>query len=115
MERNILGFYRMVIGITSAIMLAGMLIMSFDFFKEYEENILVETKQGIIIESNKEILKSFFSEKIKYETAIKIDDEIIISNDKEIYYGTKDKINEEVEVEIENNKNTGSKKILGIR
>lgn len=111
MEEKILVFYRMVVGITGALMLVGMLI----FFGKYEDNILVETQKGIVIENNKEILKIFFSERIKYETAIKIGDEVIISNDKEIYYEAIGKNGEEVEVEIKNNKNSDIKTILDIK
>lgn len=50
---------------------------------------------------------------IKYEIAIKVGDEIIISNDKNIYYQAIDHVGEEVE--IEDNKNTGSKNILDIK
>ena len=111
MEEKILGFYRMIVGITGALMLVGMLI----FFGKYEDNILVETQKGIVIENNKEILKFFFSDRIKYETAIKIGDEVIISNDKEIYYEAIGKNGEEVEVEIKNNKNSDIKTILDIK
>lgn len=115
MEEKIFAFYRMVVGITGALMLVGMLIMSSDFFEKYEDNILVETQKGIVIENNKEILKIFFSERIKYETAIKIGDEVIISNDKAIYYEAIGKNGEEVEVEIKNNKNIDIKTILDIK
>lgn len=83
--------------------------------KDYKNNIVNEVVEGTIIESNKTQTTGLLSGSIIYETAIEIDNEIIISNDKEIYYRTKDKINEEVEVEIENNKNTGNKKILDIK
>ena len=108
-------FYRMLSGIAGLVMLIGTLNMFSNFLQEYEDNILVETQQGIIIESNKEILKNFFSEKIKYETAIKIGDEVIISNDKEVYYEAMDKKGQEVEVEIRNNKNIDIKTILDIK
>ncbi len=82
---------------------------------KYESNIITEVRQGTIIDNNKDVLKKLFTENIKYETVIRVDDEVIISNDKEIYYEALDRIGEEVEIEIENNKNTDSKKILDIK
>lgn len=83
--------------------------------KEYQKNIVNEVVDGIIIDSSKTQMEGLFGGNIIYETAIKIDEEIIISNNKEIYYKTKDKIKEEVKVEIENNKNLGTKKIIDIK
>lgn len=82
---------------------------------KYESNIITEVIDGTIIDNNKNVLKKLFTENIKCETAIRVDDEVIISNDKEIYYEALDRIGEEVEIEIENNKNTDSKKILDIK
>ena len=56
---------------------------------------------------------------IKQDLQIFIDfwqrDEILVSNDKELYYKTKDKINEKISVEIKNNKNLDIKKIIDVK
>ena len=83
--------------------------------KEYQQNIVNEIVDGIIIDSSKTQTEGLLGGSIIYESAIQIDDEIIISNNKEIYYKTKDKIKEEVKVEIKNNKNLGIKKIIDIK
>ena len=106
----------------------GILIISFVIFgtnymvkkidnmnEEYKKNIIVEVKEGQVIDSFKEVIPGILGGDIKYETAIKIGDEIIISNDKNIYYEAIDHVGEEIEVEIEDNKNTGSKNILDIK
>lgn len=82
---------------------------------EYQQNIVNEVVDGIIIDSSKTQMEGLLGGNIIYETAIKIDEEIIISNNKEIYYKTKDKIKEEVKVEIKNNKNLGTKKIIDVK
>ncbi|MBQ8997267.1 MAG: hypothetical protein IJ086_01080 [Clostridium sp.] len=82
---------------------------------EYKSNIITEIRDGKIIDNNKDVLKKLFLENIKYETAIRVGDEVVVSNDKEIYYEALDRIGEEVKVEIENNKNTGSKSIVDIK
>lgn len=83
--------------------------------EEYKKNIIVEVKEGQVVDSFKEVIPGILGGDKKYETAIKIGDEIIISNDKNIYYEAIDHVGEEIEVEIEDNKNTGSKKILDIK
>lgn len=83
--------------------------------KEYQHNIVNEVVDGLIIDSSKTQTEGLLGGSIIYETAIQIDDEIIISNNKEIYYKTKDKIKEEVKVEIKNNKNLGTKKIIDVK
>lgn len=83
--------------------------------EEYKKNIIVEVKEGQVIDSFKEVIPGILGGDIKYETAIKIGNEIIISNDKNIYYEAIDRVGEEIEVEIEDNKNTGSKNILDIK
>ena len=71
-------------------------------------------KKGKIIYSSKEVIEGIF-ERIKYETCIEIDNEIIISKNKEIYDKAVDKIGEEVEVEIKNYKLIHRKYILDIK
>lgn len=53
--------------------------------KEYQNNIVNEVVDGIVIDSSRTQLDGLLGGNIVYESAIKIDDEIIISNDKEIY------------------------------
>ncbi|WP_338631262.1 hypothetical protein [Clostridium baratii] len=78
-------------------------------------NISIEIKDGIIIDSSKENIYGFFGGDIEYETAIKVDDEIIISNDKNVYYEAKDKIGKEIKVEVKNDKNINKKYIEDIK
>ena len=54
--------------------------------KEYKNNIVIEVKSGQVIDSFKEVVPGILGGNIKFETAIKVDDEIIISNEKDIYY-----------------------------
>ncbi|WP_373206020.1 hypothetical protein [Clostridium tertium] len=79
--------------------------------EKIKRNILIEVKKGEVIN----IFKEAKNEKIKYETLIKIDDEIITSKEKEIYHKALYKVGKEVNVEIKNNKNIGRKYILDIR
>ena len=79
------------------------------------KNITTEIKVGKIIDSSKENISGILGGHIEYETAIKVDDEIIISNNKDIYYEAVDKIGKEVKVEIKNDKNINEKSILDIK
>ncbi|WWU65607.1 hypothetical protein QJR26_04395 [Clostridium baratii] len=80
-----------------------------------DKNITTEIKVGKIIDSYKENIQGLFGGHIEYETAIKVDDEIIISNDKNIYYEAKDKIGKEIKVEVKNDKNIDKKYIEDIK
>ena len=86
-----------------------------NFNEDYSKNIQVEIKTAKVIDVSKEKLKNISGEYIAYETVIKVEDEIITSEEKEIYYKALEKVNQEVEVEIENNTNIDSKKILDIK
>lgn len=125
---SILKELRFFIAFIVLILCIGISIISFVIFginymvkrvnnmnEEYKKNIIVEVKEGQVIDSFKEVIPGILGGDIKYETAIKIGDEIIISNDKNIYYEAIDHVGEEIEVEIEDNKNTGSKNILDIK
>ena len=81
----------------------------------YNKNITTEIKVGKIIDSYKENIQGLFGGNIKYETAIKVDDEIIISKDEKIYYEAIDKIGKEVKVEVKNDKNIDKKSIVDIK
>ncbi|MDU5544659.1 MAG: hypothetical protein E6069_08880 [Clostridium perfringens] len=97
--------------IVSVIFVVGMFILNVTFNKEYEKNIVIEVVNGKVIDC----ISGISGEDIRYETAIKIDGEILISNNREIYYKAIEDIGKEVEVEIKNNKNTDRKSILDIK
>lgn len=78
-------------------------------------NITTEIKVGKIIDSSKENINGLIEGHIQYETAIKVDGEIIVSDNKDIYYEAKDKIGKEVKVKIENDKNIDKKSILEVK
>ena len=82
--------------------------------KEYKNSIVNEVEYGVIVDSNKTQLKGLLGESIVYETAIQVGNEIIISNDKKIYYKAKDKVKQEIKVEVKNNKDINYKKIVDI-
>ena len=105
----------LIIVISAVIFIRILTITNSSSINEYQQNIVNEVVDGIIIDSSKTQTEGLLGGSIIYETAIQIDDEIIISNNKEIYYKTKDKIKEEVKVEIKNNKNLGTKKIIDVK
>lgn len=82
--------------------------------EEHKNNIVNEIVEGIVIDSSKTQTQGLLGGNIVYETAIQIVDEILVSNDKELYYKTKDKINEKIRVEVKNNKNLDIKKIIDV-
>lgn len=83
--------------------------------KENNKNISIEVKVGKIVDSSKESVNGLLGGTIIYETAIKVDDEIIISKDEKIYYEAIDKIGKEVKVEVKNDKNIDKKSIVDIK
>ena len=83
--------------------------------KDINKNISIEVKEGKIIDSSKESVQGLLGGHIEYETAIKVDDEIIISKDEKIYYEAIDKIGKEVKVEVKNDKNIDKKSIVDIK
>lgn len=83
--------------------------------KDHNKNISIEVKVGKIVDSSKESINGLLGGTIVYETAIKVDDEIIISKDEKIYYEAIDKIGKEVKVEVKNDKNINTKSILDIK
>lgn len=91
---------------------SGFKILS--YMGNHNKNITTEIKVGKIIDSSKENINGLIEGHIQYETAIKVDGEIIISDDKDVYYEAKDKIGKEVKVKIENDKNINTKSILDI-
>lgn len=93
----------------------GMKSLSIPNSEEYKNNIVNEIVEGIVIDSSKIQTQGLLGGNIVYETAIQIGDEILVSNDKELYYKTKDKINEKISVEIKNNKNLHIKKIIDVK
>ena len=109
------------IGLTIILILGGIILLKgtlnnlSNIEKENNKNISIEVKVGKIVDSSKESVNGLFGGTIIYETAIKVDDEIIISNNKDIYYEAVDKIGKEVKVEIKNNKNINTKSILDIK
>ncbi|WP_338631642.1 hypothetical protein [Clostridium baratii] len=109
------------IGLTIILILGGIILLKdtlnklSNIEKENNKNISIEVKVGKIVDSSKESVNGLLGGTIVYETAIKVDDEIIISNNKDIYYEAVDKIGKEVKVEIKNNKNINTKSILDIK
>ncbi len=93
----------------------GMKSLSILNSEENKNNIVNEIVEGIIIDSSKTQTQGLLCGNIVYETAIQIGDEILVSNDKKLYYKTKDKINEKIRVEVKNNKNLDSKKIIDVK
>lgn len=93
------------------IVLVGMFIINVTFDKEYEKNIVIEVVNGKVIDC----ISGVSDSNIRYETAIKIDEEILISNDRDIYYKAIEDIGKEVKVEVKNNKNIDKKIILDIK
>lgn len=83
--------------------------------EEHKNNIVNEIVEGIVVDSSKTQIQGLLGGNIVYETAIQIDNEILVSNDKELYYKTKDKINEKIRVEVKNNKNLDIKKIIDVK
>ncbi|WWU66750.1 hypothetical protein QJR26_18485 (plasmid) [Clostridium baratii] len=97
------------------ILLKGTLNKLSNIEKENNKNISIEVKVGKIVDSSKESVNGLLGGTIVYETAIKVDDEIIISKDEKIYYEAIDKIGKEVKVEVKNDKNIDKKSIVDIK
>jgi hypothetical protein len=93
----------------------GMKSLSILNSEEHKSNIVNEIVEGIIIDSSKTQTQGLLGGNIVYETAIQIGDEILVSNNKEIYYKTKDKIKEKISVEVKNNKNLNIKNIIDVK
>lgn len=106
---------KMTISLVLLTVVLGVKILSILNSEEYKNNIVNEIVEGIIVDSSKTQTQGVLGWNIVYETAIQIGDEILISNDKELYYKTKDKINEKIRVEVKNNKNLDSKKIIDVK
>lgn len=83
--------------------------------EEHKNTIINEIVEGIVVDSSKIKTQGLLGGNIVYETAIQIGDEILVSNDKKVYYKTKDKINEKISVEVKNNKNLDIKKIIDVK
>ena len=109
------------IGLTIILILGGIILLKgtlnnlSNLEKEKNKNISIEVKVGKIVDSSKESVNGLFGGTIVYETAIKVDDEIIISKDEKIYYEAIDKIGKEVKVEVKNDKNIDKKFIVDIK
>ena len=109
------------IGLTIILILGGIILLKgtlnnlSNIEKENNKNISIEVKVGKIVDSSKESVNGLLGGTIVYETAIKVDDEIIISKDKEIYYEAIDKIGKEVKVEVKNDKNIDKISIVDIK
>lgn len=93
----------------------GMKSLSILNSEEHKNNIVNEIVEGIVVDSSKTQTQGLLGGNIVYETAIQIGDEMLVSNDKELYYKTKDKINEKIRVEVKNNKNLDIKKIIDVK
>ncbi|MDQ0149618.1 hypothetical protein ACFO6R_16085 [Eubacterium multiforme] len=105
------GLIRDIFYLVCTIIMVSILIVSLNFTYKVvkdtaRENTTVEFKTGKIIDSSKENINGLLEGHIEYETAIKVDDEIMVSNNKGIYYEAVNKIGKEVKVKIENNKKT---------
>lgn len=109
------------IGLTIILILGGIILLKgtlnnlSNLEKEKNKNISIEVKVGKIVDSSKESVNGLFGGIIVYETAIKVDYEIIVSKDEKIYYEAIDKIGKEVKVEVKNDKNIDKKFIVDIK
>lgn len=87
------------------IVLAGMVLASDLLTKDFLSDFTTINKEGTILDcksnDNNSVLSDLgLAKKTNYKTVIKVDNAILESNKKEVYYSCKDKIDSNIKVEV---------------
>ena len=72
----------------------------FNFF-----NLIIENSYGEPIDKKAKVIEFIVDkDEDKFETVLEVDGEIIFKNDKAFYYKVRDKLNEEIDITVKENK-----------